>query len=910
MFDIDDMVEEFLTEAQEHRDSIESLLLSMERCSAEEVPQIVNELFRAVHSIKGAAGTVEFENICSLTHAMETELCRVREGEIEVSASLVSALLRALDVLSTMLGDLEHQDDVDIKDVIERLSGVASVNADPKSVITFDEFEEEPEAKQETQSESAVVVESPLQEESVPDVESEESRPAASQEHKVGALASPFTDGQKKNSNETIRVPVWALDSLMALAGELVLVRNRQLQRFDERLRRDRNSVSNMDRRLTQQLDLVTSEIQDAVLRTRMQPIGIAFQKLPRLCRDLGNKLGKTIEYRSFGSETEVDKTILESLSDPLLHLVRNSCDHGLGTPSERMAAGKTPAGTICVSACQDGGQIVIRVEDDGRGIDTRRVGQKAVENGICRPEELDAMSEKQVAMLIFSPGFSTAAQVSDISGRGVGMDVVKTSIEKIGGSVDVATKPGEGTVFSMRVPLTLAIVSSLVVRCQESCFAIPQVNLEEVVCLHDEEVNSSLEFINNQPSYRLRGQLLPLVHLEDVLGHREAIPKSALVERRQQYESCPPERLTFAVVRLGTQNFGIVVDEAIGTEEIVVKPNHPMLSKVRCFVGSTVLGDGRIALILDVNGIAQHCNLDARFGEQSLEQVVSGEADEVLHQLAFTLTGEDRYLFPLSLISRVVSVRLDALDRLGDVCSVNLNGENIRVVDIAKHLGVSTNYDCDELSLILPRHINRSVGFLCNRVLNIETFSKMPCSETHLRSGVLGSMVLNNRLALLLDMFALAQAEEPTWFEGQAVPEKRVRRPARILLAEDTAFFRRVVGKYLTDLGYDVEIAEDGEIAAEMLRAHNHGIDLLISDIQMPNLDGFGLIERLRRSKDWAHCDSLPALAMSSLSAPEVQQKALDLGFDSYELKLNKDSLKNTIVKLLSPCDSQVRVA
>lgn len=884
MFDVDEMIEEFLAEAQEHRAQIEELLLGMEQCAPHELSKMVNELFRAVHSIKGAAGTVELDNICDLTHAMETELSKVREGELSVSSELISALLGALDVLGSMLDHIDEQERIDTAPAIARLtccsSGQESDTSEPQRTQECPEPESNPgtasscEAERSGSELSAAVVET--------------------------FVANSSSEGQRKSVNESIRVPVWALDSLMALAGELVLVRNRQLQSIDERLRTDRNNVSSMDRQLAQQLDLVTSEIQEAVLRTRMQPIGIAFQKLPRLCRDLANKLGKRIAYKVSGSETEVDKTILECLSDPLMHLVRNSCDHGLGAPSERSKAGKEPTGTVSVSAHQDGGQIVIRVQDDGRGIDPQRVGQKAVENGVCRPEELAGMSDKQVCMLIFSPGFSTASTVSDISGRGVGMDVVKTSIEKIGGSVDVFSKLGEGTTFSMRVPLTLAIVSSLIVRCGKSCFAIPQVNLEEVVCLHDEEVFQNVEFINNSPSYRLRGQLLPLVYLEDVLGHRDSIPKSALLERRNFFESFPPNSLTFAVVRLGTQSFGIVVDEAIGTEEIVVKPNHPILSKVRCFVGTTVLGDGRIALILDVNGVAQHASIESRFCEDGSEQETISRPKEVLSQLAFTLNGEDLCMFPLSLISRIISIYTDSIDEVGGIRTVNLDGDSIRVVDIAKHLGEPVGSDSGEMALILPRHIKRSVGFLCKRVLDIKQVEKMPSSETHLHPAILGSFVLDGKLGLMLDMFALARCEEPSWFESEKFEGDRRVIPRRVLLAEDTGFFRRVVGAYLVELGYHVEIVEDGQLAADKLRLHDHGFDVLISDLEMPNLDGFGLIEKLRRGSDWEHCRSLPAMAMSSLSSPEVQKKAIALGFDLYELKLNRESLRDSLEELL----------
>lgn len=888
MDEMDEMIEDFLAEARERREAIEELLLGMEECEPAQLGDKVNELFRAVHSIKGAAGLMEYDHMGELLHSMETLLCEVRRGALEVDTALISVLLDGLDLLNRMLADLSRQEAVDTSATIH-------------SIASF--FPSAESSDQEFQSSKSEVPDRVSSTGSVP-IEASAVSPST-------APKTTATDPTKvAPSSETVRVPVGALDSLMALAGELVLVRNRQLQRFEEKSRTDREMVSNLDRRLVQQLDLVTSALQEAVLKTRMQPVGIAFQKLPRLCRDLGRRLDKKIRYEAQGSLTEVDKTILQCLSDPLIHLVRNSCDHGLESPPEREAAGKSPTGTVSVRAYQDGGQIVIEVQDDGRGIDVVKVAQRALLKGVCRPQELEAMSDRQIRMLIFAPGFSTAEAVSDVSGRGVGMDVVKTAIEKIGGSVDVNSVVGFGTTFSMRVPLTLAIVSGLIVKMGEQCFAIPQINLDEVVSLHAEEISERLEFINRQPSFRLRGQLLPLVHLKDILRYPDHSPGNILDEQCFRYQTDPNARLTFAVVRIGSQCFGLVVDEAVGTEEIVVKPNHPMLSRVRCFVGSTVLGDGRIALILDVNGVAQHARLETRFSEKSKEQQDPYESAEVLQKLAFTLNGEDCFLFPVSLISRVVSIRRSDLNYLGDACSIVVGGQHLRVVDIARHLEIEGDDECEELSLILPRHINRSVGFLCKKVLHIKHMKAMVKEGAHRHPAILGSVIVEQRSLFVLDMFVLAALEEASWFEDEQQGKTPLGHEKKILLAEDTAFFRRVVGAYLQKLGFEVKVVKNGKEAIERLRSSNHGFDLLVSDLEMPELDGYGLIKRIRTEQEWAHCKKLPALALSSLSSPEARARARALGFNDFELKLNRDSLRTALERLLQDKQPLERVA
>lgn len=574
MLDDPELLDEFVEEARDHLARIETILSG----TSGERPifvESINAVFRGMHSIKGAAALLGLPNTRDVSHAAETVLAAVREGAYELDSAGIQALLRARDRLLEMVDDPANEGSVDAR----------------VELIELDRLLEQPGSG---------------------------SAPANEPTAPKAPDATPARGDP--SSAETVRVRLSVLDRLMTLVGELGLVRNRTRQNFEEKMARDRGMATAADRRLLQQLDLVTSEIQETVLRTRMQPIGKVFAKIPKVCRDLAGKLEKRIRPVSLGDDVKVDKTVLECLSDPLLHLIRNACDHGLESPAERTAAGKSPVGTLTVEARLDATHISILISDDGRGVDTLRVAKEAVAQGVVQPDEVARMSEEQLCRLIFAPGFSTAVALTDVSGRGVGMDVVRTSVEGIGGSVDVLSRRGKGTTFTLRIPLSLAVVLSLIVRNDGEMFAIPQVNLEEVLCLLRDEAGRRIESVNEQAIIRVGGHLLPLVHLSDALDHPGRMPLRVLQAPAEPFVS--QAVVTIAIVRVAQMRFGIIVDAAVGSEEIVVKPNDPSLEQERCSVGSTILGDGRVALILDVNEICEHEMLMNRvFETESAEQ-------------------------------------------------------------------------------------------------------------------------------------------------------------------------------------------------------------------------------------------------------------------------------------------------
>lgn len=577
------------------------------------------------------------------------------------------------------------------------------------------------------------------------------------------AAPSPKEEASpSRTEQEFLKVRLDILDRLMSLAGELVLVRNQQLMREP--------ADDTEGRRIVQQLDLVTTELQETILRTRMQPIGSVFSRFSRVVRDLSRKLGKTIEVRSSGDEVELDKNILEALIDPLTHIVRNSCDHGLEGPEERRAAGKPAGGTIALRAWHEGGHIHVEVQDDGRGIDRERVRAKALEKGLKTPEELEHMGDGEVLSLIFLPGFSTAAEVSDLSGRGVGMDVVKSSIEALGGVVEIRSVQGQGTCQHMRLPLTLAIIPSMIVQSLGQAFALPQINLEELVTLYDEEILEHIESAGAREIHRLRGMLLPLIHLSEVLGTPEAFDEEARQrsverhrrERLARWEAVKERRaqghaeswsLSFAVLKIGNARYGLVIDRILGTEEIVVKPMHRAVKELPLYSGATVLGDGQVALILDVQGIARQFGVSL----ETRSEAVADGATCGSRLLLFRNGPQEQLAMPLETIARIEELRPADIERVGNHEFVSLQGVSTRIQRLEERMEVSRPAPSERHYAILPRDAAQPWCLLAQELIDIGEYSfelDLPSLE---HPALLGTTRLRDHLTLLLDPQALA---------------------------------------------------------------------------------------------------------------------------------------------------------
>ncbi len=550
----------------------------------------------------------------------------------------------------------------------------------------------------------------------------------------------------------SIRVPVELLDKLMNLVGELVLVRNQILQFSLTENDRSFNSAS-------QRLNLITTELQERVMKTRMQPIGNVWDRFPRLVRDLALECNKKVRIEMEGKDTELDKTIIEAIKDPLTHLVRNAVDHGIESQQARAAAGKPSEGRIFLSAFHEGGQVNIEISDDGTGIDPWQMKQKALERGLIGSEEAARLSEREQLNLLFLPGFSTAKQVTSVSGRGVGMDVVKTNIEKIGGTVDIQSKPGESTMVRMKIPLTLAIIPALIVTSGEDRYAIPQVNLLELVRLEGEQAKKGVEMVHGAPVYRLRGNLLPLVYLRHVLGLEN-----------EESDSAEGDSVNIVVLQADDRQFGLVVEGIHDTEEIVVKPLGKHLKGIACYAGATIMGDGRVALILDVLGLAQHARVISKSRERILTDETKGVKAPVGNQqtmLIFEVGKEGRMAMPLALVARLEEFAQDKVERSRTQEVVQYRGEIMPLIHLTSVLGYAESEavsDGNLLQVVVYSRHGHSVGLVVRHILDIvqENITVQRDVQAH---GLLGSAVIQGRITDLLDIEDVVRRANPEFF-------------------------------------------------------------------------------------------------------------------------------------------------
>lgn len=703
----------------------------------------------------------------------------------------------------------------------------------------------------------------------------------------------PATTSETDKPN-TLRIQIELLDRLMTLVGELTLVRNQALLAFAEK--------DGPQRAIIQRLNSVTSELQDATLRARMQPVGNLFNKFPRMIRDLARQLGKQVEIELHGREVELDKTILEQLSDPLTHLIRNSVDHGIELPDERLAKGKSATGSITLIATHEDGQVRIEIRDDGRGIDSGAVRQKALSLRLKTEAELERMTPRELFGLILLPGFSTAKKVTEVSGRGVGMDVVKTNIEQLEGTLTIDSVVGHGCSMVLRLPLTLAIIPCLIVRVNGDRFAVPQRELEEVVCLHPSAAGR-IEQAYDTEVYRLRDRLLPIVRFQDVIDRTSPFTAEAKAEILTSHTSTAvPSRIEYILVlKLSGRRFGLVVDEVHGTEEVVVKPMHPSMKRVGIFTGATIMGDGRVALIADVEGIVEHARLSFESVLQANRKVTQRDAAQLQRVLLFEYGPDEQFALPLLQIRRIEMISKDRVERVGDYEYVTVDGVSTRILRLDKVINASAPTESVDsaarMSLILPKFVPQPMGILVSRIVDTESLSIELQAHPEQNQSILGSAVVRNRLTLFLDMHRLTRNLFGSEM-AQAPEQVSAKRPKRLLLIDDTAFFREIVKRYLAAEGHDVVTAIHGEDGLAKLGA-TQGFDLIVSDIEMPVMDGWEFAREARRRGI-----STPILALTSLSGTHYEAKAKDCGFDGFEVKLDHDRLVRKVAQLLATLD------
>jgi two-component system chemotaxis sensor kinase CheA len=681
--------------------------------------------------------------------------------------------------------------------------------------------------------------------------------------------------GESGVAAQTIRVSVEVLEDLMTLVSELVLARNQLLQLA----RTQANSPFTVP---LQRLSHITTDLQEGVMKTRMQPIGNAWNKLPRLVRDLARETGKKIELSMHGAETELDRQVLEFIKDPLTHMVRNSADHGLETPAERRAAGKPETGRISLNAFHEGGHIIIEIADDGRGLNTKRIAEKAIAQGLATEAELAQMSETAIHQFIFRAGFSTAAQVTAVSGRGVGMDVVKTNIEKIGGTIELRSREGRGTTVTIKIPLTLAIVSALIVECAGERFAIPQISVVELVRTGGGS-ETAIERINRTPVLRLRDRLLPLVRLSSLLALDEGEPE----EGAESF---------IVVAKVGTENFGLIVDRVFDTEEIVVKPVAPILRDITLFSGNTILGDGSVIMILDPNGIARTVGIGAasgtdRTGIVEAARAEAGSSGARTSLLLFRAGGVEPKAVPLGLVARLEEIAAERIERAGARAMVQYRGQLMPLVPMGVDL---EDASVARRPVLVFSDGGRSMGLVVDEILDVvEDVVNIQLGSA--RPGILGSAVIAERATEIIDTGHWLALASDDWFETRRRAAAGVR--PHLLVIDDSAFFRHMLVPVLTAAGYEVTAAETAD-AALKLREQGRRFDAIVSDIEMPGMDGFAFARAVREDPRWA---ALPLVALTSRVADADIVRGREAGFTDYVAKFDREALLAGIAQVLA---------
>lgn len=772
-----EIVKEFLVESYENLDRLDQDLIALEKDPADR--ERLASIFRTIHTIKGTSGFLAFNQLEAVTHVGESLLARLRDGMLALTPEITTAMLAMVDAVRQMLRNIEahgNEGKRDDRELISIITGLLATppNAQPLPPDTKINSEVARPAQVVpnigeiliAKGAPVVAVNEAAEQQSSGDprrigeilVENGAVKP----QDIVDALNLQNQSRGQSAVDSTIRVDVSLLDQLMNLVGELVLARNQILLASNA-------SEENGLIATSQRLNLITTELQEGVMKTRMQPIGNIWSKFPRTVRDVALGCGKQVQIEMEGKETELDKTIIEAIKDPLTHLVRNAVDHGIESPDERVAAGKNPAGRLCLRAFHEGGQVNIEIIDDGAGLNHEKIRDKALQKGLITADQASRMNEREVNNLIFLPGFSTAEKVTNVSGRGVGMDVVKTNIEKIGGIVDVQSKKEHGTTVRMKIPLTLAIIPALIVTSAGDRYAIPQVSLLELVRLEGIQAQKGIELVHGAPVHRLRGRLLPLVYLNRELQVQDYRSRS-----QQDGSEAQPHDVNIVVLQADERQFGLVVDEINDTEEIVVKPLNKELKGINTYAGATIMGDGKVALILDVLGLAQRANVvnevqNRAVLEKDGKQLTGTE--QSAHRKAVLLfhRGESgRIAIDLGLVARLEEFPRDAVEMAGEQEVVQYRGEIMPLVRVSRVLGEqcasSVLTEQDSLHVVVYTHNGRSIGLVVDRILDIveESFAIQAQSGSQ---GVLGSAVIQKRVTDILDVPGLiaAAASHPT---------------------------------------------------------------------------------------------------------------------------------------------------
>jgi len=999
------LINDFIDESNEFLLIVEENLLILESNRDKPEDDVIDKVFRGIHSIKGSAGFLNFKKIAELAHVMETLLDKMRANEIEPESRFIDVLLKSTDLLKQMINDLDNSEEFFTQEMIAKINDLSQNKKPHIKESQNSEKISEPEqnllpkkndftedsnhcfsmhfdlhelynqekitpvdlirdlnsmgkvinAKLSTNAVKLdqdltkkdlmldIVYETPLDKEvimtmfvlSAENINShQKDLPAKKIQNttkekslipnfskKINAVAVKLESEGKikktapppkkitkelkktkpkkvegnaaKESSASIRISVNILDKLMSLASELVLVRNRLLM--------ESSNSNPIISDISQDLDVVTSEMQETVMLTRMQPLGNVFNKMPRIVRDLTRRFHKNIDIQINGNDVELDKNILEVLSSPLVHIIRNACDHGIEMPEVRYGLGKPETGLITVNAYHQAGLIHIEISDDGKGLDPNMIRAKAIEKGIISKADLDQLNDKDVFSLIMTPGFSTVSQMNDISGRGVGMDVVKTAIAHIGGVIEIDSKTNSGTRIHMSLPLTLAIIPCLIVITNNERYAIPQVNMDEMVRLYDSS-DQFIERSGDQEVYRLRDRLLPIVRLNELLKRsiRYTHKDRAEITDNYTHERKVSKSVLFAVVKTGSKRFGLVIDQMTGTEEIVVNPLPNTLKYIQIYQGTTIMGDGEVAMVLDIDGIARHVGVEFNrtVEDENLPVNKKNQSINIQRILTFEYGPKEQFAIPLIMVRRLTQIKHNQIEKVGandDREFVTIDGEPVFIVRLDRLIEVSKCIEQKQYYLCLFKDSNTPFGILFTKLNGVAEMPEDVQKENYNLNCIFGCALVNDRLTLLLDLYELMDNGENKWFSKRSLPEK-TKQLSQVLLVEDTVFFSQLVRNFLESNGYIVHTAENGLEGLSVLEKIQ--VDLIVSDIEMPIMDGWKFIQAVRNNKRYQH---IPAMALSALNSPESIERSLKMGFNAHEVKIDKDRMLACVENLLN---------
>ncbi len=925
-------LDEYLSEGEEILQRVMLNITLVEKL--EHGSETLVNIYRDMHTLKGSSMLFGFNNVGEVSHVLEACLDPVRKtGEIP-GQDFMNQIYKCLDLIEKFIESIRadgKETETLSDEKIDTLSLMIEVSTAEfgknfkvgNESIATTKGQDEREALEElklsaagnqeasSEKESAPAVNVKLVEDvvasapapEVPVVEAPKVETSKVVEKKMEtarpAEAAAKTKGVAKDSS--VRVNVELLDRMMNLVGELVLIRN-QVRQYSSQY--DDSEFIN----LSQNLNIVTSDLQAEVMKTRMQPIGNILNKFTRIVRDIATDLNKNIRLELEGVETELDKTLLEAIRDPLTHIIRNSCDHGIEMPEERESAGKSVEGHLVIKSYHEGGQVVIEINDDGRGLQKSRIIDKALERGLVDSVGLKRMSDRDIYDLVMMPGFSTAEKVSSVSGRGVGMDVVKTNIEKIGGSVEINSTEGRGTQLKMKIPLTLAIVPAMLVRVADQKYCIPQIRLVELVRVDSVGgKTNSIEFLQGQPIFRLRGDILPLVNLESVLGP---------VKDGDEIDYA---KSTVNIVVLSTEGsyFGLIVDEILDTADIVVKPLSQFLKTIGTFSGATIMGDGSVSLILDIVGLSECAHMAPNKEDQSMmfEKASLHEDTQSQEFLTFSVGQQNKYAIPLCLVHRLEKFSFEELEYSGSQQVVQYRGDLLPIVNLREALGFPRKEKTEavegslepEINVIVSQKAGMYFGVEVDNIEDVVLVNDEINESVSDREGLLGNIIYNEQVIVVADVLKILGkvvdeiSVKSRLGEAAAATEDiyKVHKGAKLLLAEDTPFFRRKITSVLTNAGYNVVAANNGQEAIDILeKTNSDDLDLVVSDIEMPYVDGYGLAESVRKNSTF---NKVPMIAVTTKFRDRDILKGKESGFNEYIEKLNEEELLKTIDKLLS---------